>query len=244
MTVIGWHFRSLCGLALLATFSVCTWAAEPTTAPSVKQLDATRAQIGMVTFDQISREIRFPAVVNMDAGLLEFLVVHTHGKAHEALFTTDISATDLNLAFILLRYSASHELDQAPVGADAKPTIVAPEIKAAARINIAAEWQTAAGKTRRVAVNELIQHGVKATAMPPSPWLYTGSEFRDGKFAAQSTGDLIAIFMSSSALINYPGEDYQSDEVWTPFPKRLPPLGTAVTLILSPDQKTKPLPKP
>ena len=59
--------------------------------PSVKQLDETRFQIGEVTFDKKTREIRFPTKVNMTEGQLEFLVVHENGKVHESLLSTTIS---------------------------------------------------------------------------------------------------------------------------------------------------------
>ena len=67
--------------------------------PSVKKLDENRYQVGQVTFDKKTREIRFPAKVNMTEGLLEFLVVHQKGKLHESLFATETSPTDINLAF-------------------------------------------------------------------------------------------------------------------------------------------------
>jgi hypothetical protein len=220
-------------------------AVEPVK-PSVKKLDATRYQIGEVIFDQKSREIRFPTKVNMTEGLLEFLVVHQNGKVHESLLSTEISPTHLNLAFTLLRYPESKELYPLPNeagGASDNYPEVPPEIKAGARITIDVEWSDN-GKTRRVPVNEWIQHDVKSTAMPAGPWVYGGSAFEEGKFTAETSGDIAAIFLSMQAIINYPGDDNIDDTVWTPFPKRVPPQGTNVTVIIAPYQDAKPLPKP
>lgn len=220
-------------------------AVEPVT-PSVKKLDATRYQIGEVIFDQKSREIRFPTKVNMTGGLLEFLIVHQNGKIHESLLSTEISPTHLNLAFTLLRYPASKELYPLPneTGgtSDHYPEVPA-EIKAASRVTIEVEWSDN-GKTRRVPVNEWIQHDVKSTAMPAGPWVYGGSSFYEGKFNAETSGDIAAIFLSMQAIINYPGDDNIDDTVWVAFPKRVPPEGTNVTVIIAPYQNVKPLPKP
>lgn len=220
-------------------------AVEPVS-PSVKKLDATRFQVGEVIFDQKSREIRFPAQINMTEGLLEFLVVHQNGKIHESLLSTQISPTHLNLAFTLLRFPASKELYLLPTesgaASDQYPEVPA-EVKAAARVTIEVEWEDH-GKTRRIPVNEWIQHAVKSTAMPAGPWVYGGSIFENGQFTAESSGDIAAIFLSMQAIINYPGEDHTDDTVWTPFPKRVPPQGTNVTVIIAPYSKSKPLSNP
>lgn len=214
--------------------------------PSVKKLGATRYQIGDVIFDEKTREIRFPTKVNMTEGLLEYLIVHQNGKVHEALLITEISPTDLNLAFTLLRYPASRELYPLPNetgGTSDKFPDVPAELKAAARVTVDVEW-TADGKVRRLPVNEWIQHAVKATSMPAGPWVYGGSEFFEGKFIAETSGDVAAIFLAQSALLNYPGEDHNNDDVWIPFPKRIPAEGTNLTVIIAPFQNAKPLPKP
>ncbi|MEO5915785.1 MAG: YdjY domain-containing protein [Luteolibacter sp.] len=214
--------------------------------PSVKQLDETNFQIGEVTFDKKSREIRFPTKVNMIEGQLEYLIVHENGKVHESLLSTTISPTHLNLAFTLLRYPPSRELytvGENDEGKPAKLPDVPAEVKAGARVNIDVEWMDN-GKVRRIPVNEWIQHGVKETAMPAGPWVYGGSSFGEGKYFPETTGDVAAIFLSNAAILNYPGDDRDNDDVWTPFPKRVPAEGTNVTVIIAPFQKTKPPTKP
>ena len=233
-------FAPLCASMLLAQETLPGGSPSAEAAkPSVKKLDATRYQIGGVSFDENTREIRFPAKVNLTEGLLECLIVHQHGKVHEALLSTEISPTDLNLAFTLLRYPPSRELypllEEDGAASSKFPTVPA-DVKARARITIDVEW-TMDSKVRRVPINEWIQHGVKATSMPAGPWVYGGSEFSDGKFIPETSGDIAAIFLAMSALINYPGDDNNSDEVWTPFPKRVPPLETNVTVIIAPYQK-------
>ena len=214
--------------------------------PSVEKIDETHYQVGRIIFDQKTREVRFPAKVNMVEGLLEFLLVHQNGKVHESLLTTDISPTHLNLAFTLLRYPPSRELYALPNdhgGTSNNFPEVAEDVKAGARIKIEVEWKEGE-KPRRLTANEMIQHTVKASAMSAGPWVYGGSEFNDEKFAPESSGDLIAIFTANSALINYPGKDDDNDEVWIPYPKRVPAVGTDVTVIITPFSNATPLQKP
>lgn len=220
-------------------------AAEPVK-PSVKKLDGTRYQIGEVVFDQKAREIRFPAKVSVTERTLEYLIVQQNGKAYESLLVTAISPTHLNLAFALLRYLPSRELYALPNetgGISGNFPVVPAEVKAAARVTIEVEWSED-GKVRRVPANEWIQHQVKATAMPAGPWVYGASDFYEGKYVPETTGDIAAISVSSSALLNYPGADNDDGNVWTPFPKRVPAEGTNVTVIIAPYQTAKPLPKP
>ena len=185
--------------------------------PKVEQLDANRYRIGEVIIDKKSREIRFPAVINLREGLLEYLIVHTNGKIHESLFATDISPTDLNVAFKLLRYEASKELYRIP----SEPGISSAnfyeeddKVKAASRISITAEYEKD-GETKSIPVHEWVRHETTASAMEPTPWIYGGGEFYENQFIPEQTGDIAAIFITNNALINYSGEDNFNDDVWT-----------------------------
>ncbi len=214
--------------------------------PQVKKLDETHYQIGKIILDQKSREIRFPAKVNMSTGLLEFLLVQQHGKVHESLLVTDASPAHLNLAFVLLRYPPSNELfsllDDTGHMTGEYPQVAA-AVKAGARVFIDVEWSDQ-GTTRRMPVNEWIQHSEKATAMPPGPWVYSGSEFDEGRYIPEITGDVAAIFTSQIAMINYPGNDNGDDTVWHAYPKRVPAKDTDVTVIITPMVKPPTPPKP
>jgi hypothetical protein len=208
--------------------------------PPIKELDADRMQIGEVIFNKKTREIRFPAAVNMAGGeLLEFALVHTNGKVHESLLVTEVPAMQINIAFKLLRYPASSEF-YAIVEKDGTMSNefpkVADDVKTASRIDIGLEWLEE-GKPRTAKLNDWISHGTTGEQMPAAdPWVYGGSGIHQGKFIADTTGDYIAIFLSNAALINFSGKDNNSDEVWLPFPKRVPPEGTKVTVIITPQK--------
>ncbi|WP_193214495.1 YdjY domain-containing protein [Luteolibacter marinus] len=205
--------------------------------PAIKELDADRLQIGEVIFNRKTREIRFPAAVNMAGDeLLEFAIVHSKGKIHESLLLTEVSPTHLNLAFKLLRYQASPEfyplLDEDGTVTSKFPEVMA-DVKAAARVDLSVEWKQD-GKDRKAKLREWIAHGSTGESMAADPWVYGGSEIYEGKFMAETSGDVAAIFLSNTALINFSGKDNNSDEVWLPYPKRVPPVGTKVTVIIAP----------
>jgi len=209
--------------------------------PAVKELDADRMQVGEVIFNRKTREIRFPAAVNMNGGeLLEFALVHTNGKVHESLLVTEVPAAQINVAFKLLRYPASAEFyaiikENGTMSNDFPK--VADDVKNGARLHINVEWQDG-GKTRTVSLNDWIAHGTTGEQMPAAdPWVYGGSGIEKGKFIPDATGDYIAIYLSNAALINFSGKDNDSDEVWLPFPKRVPAEGTKVTVIITPQQQ-------
>lgn len=209
---------------------------EPAKEAKVEKVGASLYRIRDITFDSKTREIRFPATINMTQDLLEFIIVHNNGKVHESLLKTGISATDLNVAFTLLRYKPSPELYVEPSAPD-NPTVKFPavedEVKKAARIHIEVEWKDGE-KLRKVPINEWVQHAVTGTTMPAEPWVYGGSEISGGRFQAEVTGDIAAIYLSRSALINYPGKDNTDDTVWFVYPKRVPPVDSPVTVIITP----------
>ena len=181
----------------------------------------------------------------MSEGLIEYLVVLAKGKVHESLLVTGISPTHLNLAFTLLRYPPSKELfsliDENGRPAAKQPKIPA-AVKTAARIAIDVEWDDQ-GKTRRTPVNEWIQHTVTNTKMKAGPWLFSGADFHNGQFIHEMSGDICAIMIDPDTITNYPGKD-NGDNVWHAFLKRVPPVDTPVTVIISPYSKTPTLPKP
>ena len=209
--------------AILCLATAASMGAAEEKPPAIERIDATRFKLGDITFDSKQREIRFPAVVNMEEGLLEFLIVHQNGKIHESLLHTAISPTHLNVVLKLLRYQPSP----------------GEKVGKSSRLRIRFQWENN-GKTRTVDANEWVQHAVTGAAMPTGPWTYHGSTIRDGRFQPEITGDLAAIFLTPSALITYPGKDNEDDTVWFSYPKRVPPIDTPVIVLITPYPEDQP----
>lgn len=200
--------------------------------PRIEKLDGQRFRIGHVTFDAASREISFPAKVNMREGLVEFAIVHVNGKVHESLLATEASPLHINVAFTALRYKPSAELYDG--GKDNKE--VSAEVKRSSRIDIKLSWR-ADGETKHAAIREWILNQNLTDAMPAVPWVYGGGRIVEGRFLPETSGELAAVFVSESALINFSGSDNRDDEVWLPYTKRIPEIGTPVTVTISPHRE-------
>ncbi|MDA7518442.1 YdjY domain-containing protein [Akkermansiaceae bacterium] len=206
--------------------------------PQIKQLSENEYQIGKVTLNKKTREITFGAGVNLVDRPLEYLLVNTKGKVHEALFLTDISPLNLNIAMKLIGFKESKELFEI-VNEEYRPTgkfpEVSDEVKKASRVDILVQWD-ADGKSKTVPINDLIIHSITTQQMAPGPWLYTGSYMHEGKFKAEISGDLFAIYPRQPPLVSYPGKDNLNDDIWFTHPKRMPDEGTVVKIILKPHQ--------
>jgi hypothetical protein len=227
--------RSLILILLLPAVVI----AESAKSPAVKQISPTEFQLGKIVIDSDERTISFPAFVEQNEVLLEYLLVSTHGKVHESIFLTEIQALELNIAMKLLGYQASRELipvldeNYEPTGAYYKAS---EDQKKYSQLSISVSWKKG-DKLETYAPHEFITVESTQANMPKSPWIYSGSELIEGKFQASATGDIIAIFTDRLALINYSGEGREDDTIWLPNKQILPPLGTPVTITLTQTNK-------
>ncbi|GHC47468.1 hypothetical protein GCM10007100_11480 [Roseibacillus persicicus] len=213
-----------------------TTAAEEPTQPVVTELGDGKYTIGTVEFDENSRRISFPAEINQIEGVLEFAIVHEKGKIHESLLMTRTSALHLNIALKLLRYQSSPELfpilDENFESTGQFPDV--PEAqKTASRLQILVSWEQDGAK-KEYSLNDLIYHTTTERPMEPAPWIYQGSYIHENSFKAETSGDLVAIYITRSSLLNFAGKDNETDEPWTPNQKILPPMGTPVTVTFAP----------
>lgn len=203
----------------------------------IKKLSETEYQIGKATIDKTTRCIRFPAFAECVSGeIIEFITVNPEGRIHEALFITELDPMHLNLAFKLLGYPPSRELFRKrdkfhrPNG---EKYTVSDETKARARFNISISWQEN-GKCLTQCLASLLLSAENANLLPPEPWVYHGSYFYKGEFAASLNRDLIALRTDEASIAGYPGA--LRDNHWTSNKKLLPKVGTPVTLTLTPNE--------
>lgn len=205
--------------------------------PKVEQLEKDLFRVGKVTFRPSTREILFDAAVNMVEGQIEYAIGRESGsKTHECLLVTAVTPSDINIALKLLRYPESHELfpiaDESGAATDKFPEV--PEnIRNGARVSIEVIWK-ADNQEKKATLNEWIAYDPTKQPMPVGPWLYSGSYIYEGKFAADTAGDLASIILDAATLFNYPGKDRDNDDVWSVMTKRVPPLGSPVTVRISP----------
>ena len=209
--------------------------------PSVKSLGDHNYQLGDITFNGKTREIRFPATMNLEKGLLEYVIVTEEGKTHESLLSTKVRPAQLQIVMKLCHYRDG-------VGDTFDDLLPDDEKKGAkgkadrgSALQIAVEWKEKVDGVetmKRYQMDDLIRD-LKAEepigTMPNGQWIYTGSIIYEGSFIAESEGTMIAVYIDNGSLINSFRPGSADDERWVTNDKIAPKMGTPVSVILSPD---------
>ncbi len=185
-------------------------------------------RLGSIQINRKTKNITFPATINMDKGLLEYLLVKSTGKTHESLLRTKIDPYYLNIAFLLLGFEGTdHPLTQQ--GANEKPQ------GNPVKIELIYKHE---GDSVHVTPNEwVVKKKNEMVTVPAINWLYTGSVVFNGQLLAQTDGSIVALFHDPAALIDNTDPEGSNDEIWFVNEKTVPPIGTDVTVSISPVQK-------
>jgi len=108
-------------------------------------------------------------------------------------------------------------------------------------IDIFVVWKDPEGKTHRMPAQQWVREVQTKQAMK-SPWIFTGSQIVKDEdtgeqyYYADSTGELICVSNFPSAVLDLPIRSTDSNEslLFEAFTENIPPLGTPVTVILTP----------
>ncbi len=193
---------------------------------NLKDLGEGNYQLDRIVFNNKTRQVSFPANVNMREGNIEYALTHTTGKAHEALLTTEVAPQDLHLVFLLIGIKPPEASQGGQSVAEGALEVPAPQ-----SLDVTIEWQ-GNGPRKKVPLTELVKSGEAVAAAASSKWLYNGSQFTKDGFAAQSEGSIISLIGDFSALINNPGSTRLRDDVHVPNTGLLPVKGFPVTVVL------------
>jgi len=202
---------ALCLSALAAASAQEPPVPKPTASP---EASATVFKIGAITVDKRARSVRFPATVQLDSGVLEYLLVTEEGKTHESLFATKVSPQKLHVAMLLLGASPAQPLKESPPEQLTAASLKnAPELKGD-KVDILISWKVG-GKEQQVRGEEWIQSKLTQTTATPGPWIYTSSAIFKGVFLAEEEGSIVALVTDPVALINNPRPGHNDDTVWS-----------------------------
>jgi hypothetical protein len=200
---------------LVLLLAVHTLVAAETNAP-VRDLGDGRFAIGLVTLEQKSRTIRFPATVNMRAETVEYVAVHKTGKTHESILRTEARPQDIHVAMLLL---GARPMMTNRFGADGQ------DQPAGSQIEVEVTWRDLFAE-HRARAEDLVQNKESGEALPRGVWIYNGSNFSEGAFTAERDGSVLSIHIDPDALINNPRPGRENDDLCQPFAEKLPPVGT------------------
>jgi hypothetical protein len=181
--------------------------------------------LGDIMIHKETRSVSFPAQVNMDQGLLEYLIVRSSGKVHESLLRTNIEPYNLQIAFLLLGFEGT---DRPIMGQGA------PEKPKGDPVEIIIQLGKGADGTRGIKGEEWVAKKVNDKMVPTGEidWVFTGSVVVDRQFIAQAGGSIVAIYHDSGALIDNASPGGESDEIWFVKEGTVPPVGTPVTVMI------------
>lgn len=152
--------------------------------------------------DTASREVSVPGTLN-EVMTVEFVANAKDGvKAYESAVTLNTDAVSFNAALLLIGLDPARS-KPSKVQFDSTPPEGDP-------VDLFVELP-AAGKPRRVRVEDILfDQGTKKT-LKPGPWVYSGSTFIETdsgrRFMAEVDGVLIGLMRGPSALIDNPRSD-------------------------------------
>ena len=200
----------------------------------IKKIEGTRFQLGVMEFDQKSRELRIPCLLNMREGLMEYVLVHESGKAHESLLTTTARPTEVNIALLLLNWKASEAFWDYSDPERGGELVKGAKNPPASQVELHLAWKDKDGKEQTARLEEWLHNVEKRAKITKEPWIYTGSRvLADGKFLAEETGSILSLYADPGSVINNPREGNDMDDIWVADPA-VPDKGAAVTLVLKP----------
>jgi len=190
------HRKTDCRRLIAAWLAAAAWLATGAQAadPGIVDLGDGKYRIGEILIDKPARRFSVTGVTIRDTQPLEYLAVKKGGhKAYESLFELDTTATEFNLACILIGLNAEnavlpeYHFDPTPVVGD--PVVVS------------VEWERD-GETRRVSPEQLfLEDGEKISS---DSWVYTGSFFPpDYPYLAEQSGTLIGFIHDKDSIIEH-----------------------------------------
>jgi hypothetical protein len=195
--------------------SITAHAEQQETNQPLKQIGPNTFEIGKVRFDKAQKTVTFPGFLNMDKGMIEYVIVTSLGKTHESLVRTDAQPTHIHLAMLLLGAkglgtNAFPEDPKAPIPGD--------------KVTIQISWKDPAGVEKRFPPEDFIINQESKTPAVRGPWIYNGSRVVQGTFVAQQIGSIVSTMTDADALMNNPRAGHENDKIWEIKSEGLPPL--------------------
>ena len=201
---------------------------QETREPAIEPLGEDRYKIGSVLLDRPAGEIRFPGAIAIREGALEYLACAPNGKLYESLLRADVNPYNLQLALLLLGLQPKNNLTY-----QGDPTTPAGD-----PVTILVAWKTEEGSALH-RVEDLLWARFKKKTMGRTDWVFSGSMFAEGVFAASVNKSLIALFNDPTAILNNPLPTGADDTAYVAHTEALPPVDTVVEIILRAEKKRK-----
>jgi hypothetical protein len=204
-------------LLILSFLVLANSRADQTNVPPLVEVTPGVFQIGLVRLDKNQRSVQFPAVLNQDHGLIEYLLVTTRGKTHESLLKTEAEPYHIHVAMLLLGAKGAaqtNELSKIPTGeyhvnVPGAATNRLAELLKGDAIRIELAWANKVMPAEDCITD--LQTGKTATH---GTWNYNGSRVVEGIYMAQQQGSIVAMIDDVDAMVNNPRKGHENDQDW------------------------------
>ncbi|MGQ9564636.1 MAG: YdjY domain-containing protein [Thermogutta sp.] len=165
---------------------------------------------------------------------LELFACLKNFKEHESVVSINTRAYIVHAGLLALGLEPGHPVQFYP---EYRPA-TGPEV------DIFVVWKDADGKIQRRPAQDWVRDVNTKQAMSSS-WIFTGSQIAKDEdtgeqyYYADSTGELICVSNFPSAVLDLPIRSTDSNEslLFEAFTENIPPLGTPVTVILTPKHR-------
>lgn len=199
----------------------------------LKKVELQVYEIGNVRVDAAAGEIRFPAAVNMNEGLIEVVISTPGGKLHESILAASIQPLHLHVALLLLGLTPGSnpgwyllpDPSMRPEGWDRPP---------GSQVNVFVGWDTPEGM-REVRAESLLMDIRTGEPMPKTAWVFVGSRLGPhGEYFADGHGSMMTSYHDYTAVLDNPLEAGRLDDFMHANSSLVPSPGTPVQVRISP----------
>ena len=238
---LGFMFARLSALLIAATPLL---AQAPPEFKPPKEIAPGIFEVGAVRLDKNAGTVTFPAKVNMDDGLVEYLMVGPQGATHESVLVSEVAPQEVHMAMLLLGAKGMAAPKDGKIAGriDAEFLANAPKLTGD-KIFLTAKWRDKDGKEQTAPVERWLSRKIfvpkkptKTVTAEDGPWTYTGSYFYEERFIAQIEGAFAAVVTFPGALINNPRTGSNDDHVWFVKTEAVPPVGTPIEFTIKLEQ--------
>lgn len=208
---------------------------------AIERMDADRLRIGRVIVNRKLGTLAMPGRLNMHEGILEYYACGTDGKLHESVLEIFAEPSHIHLAMVLSGR-------QMAIWDRSDPQQVPTLVKPGGQFDLWVIYreQPDAPLQRVRAESWLYNRKTRAVA-EPLDWFFHGSTFWNGRYAADSDRSMFALIPDDVAVAMVAGDQgnpYQGElQGFEVYKEKVPPIGTPLTLVVSPRGAPPPSPE-
>jgi hypothetical protein len=198
--------------------------------PQAEKIGEHRYRIGRVVVDTAAQVAEVPCRVNMRRGAIEYLAVASDGKLHESVLKVEAEPLHVHVALMLLGLEPGA---RPRFQGDPEPPRAPGEGSSRTGVNARVMWHQG-GRERSARLEEWAWDIPARRPMSPVGWWFTGVAAPGAGPATAEQRSVVATYRDPDAVLNNPLPTGGDDTVYKANERVVPPVGTAVRLLLRP----------